>query len=77
MVSFVVMEKKAGEWRGLGVHSFAVPPRTGEYVTLNDDTGIGQAYRVKAVIHPLDLVDNAGDLVLEYVGTDVELRRSL
>ncbi len=77
MVSFVVMEKEAGEWRGLGVHSFAVAPRPGEYVTLADDKGIGQAYRVKAVIHPLGLEGNAGDLVLEYVSTDVELRRSL
>ena len=55
MVKFMVMIKNAdGAWKGLGVHSFVVPPRIGESVGFDDENGIGQAYRVKAVLHPLD-----------------------
>jgi ABC-type branched-subunit amino acid transport system ATPase component len=64
-------------WKHLGVHSFGVASRTGEYVTLAGDNGIGQTYRVKAIIHPLDPAANAGDLTLEYASTDVEPGRSL
>ncbi len=79
MICFVVMEKnKDGQWRGLGSHEFRIAPRTGEYVTLGDEKGIGQAYRVLAVIHPLEPVpDCAGDLILQHVGTDIEIRKDL
>jgi hypothetical protein len=78
MVSFMVMVKRSnGKIDGLGFHKFAVPPLTGEYVTMDDEEGIGQAYRVKAVIHPLELTSHAGDLYLEYVSTDLEFITSL
>jgi len=77
-IKFMVMVKKPdGSWDGLGSHSFAVPPRTGEFVALDDDNGQGQAYRVKAVVHPIDCTVTAGDLILEYVSTDLELRKNL
>jgi len=77
-LAFMVMVKSAtGETTGLGSHTFAVAPRTGEYVTMSDEKGIGQAYRVKAVIHPAETTTTAGDLILEHIGTDVELRKSL
>ncbi|HEY1754393.1 MAG TPA: hypothetical protein VGG72_03285 [Bryobacteraceae bacterium] len=77
-VEFIVMVKKPdGSWDGLAAHGFVVPPRTGEYVTLDDENGIGQAYRVTAVLHPLDATMTAGDLVLEYVSTGLELRNNL
>jgi len=78
MVKFMVMIKKAdGAWQGLGAHGFVVPPRIGEYVTFDDENGTGLAYRVKAVFHPLDPATYAGDLVLEYVSTDLDLRSGL
>jgi hypothetical protein len=78
VIEFMVMRKSPdGEWEGLGRRSFAVAPRTGEYVTLNDENGKGQAYRVKAVIHPLEMDGTAGDLVLEYVSTDADMRKGL
>ena len=77
MVTFMVMVKQSKDKiEGLGSHKFLVPPRTGEYITMNDKEGIGQAYRVTAVIHPLDVSQHAGDLILEHVGTDVDLRMS-
>ena len=33
----------------------------------NEEMITSKAYRVKAVIHPLELASNAGDLILEYV----------
>jgi hypothetical protein len=76
--TFMVMVKKTdGSWEGLGSHSFAVPPRTGEYVGFDDTGGKGQAYRVKAVLHPLDPSVTAGDLILEYVSTSLDLRKKL
>ena len=77
MVRFVVTVKGAdGSFRGLGPHTFVVAPRVGEYVTFEDESGTGQAYRVKAVLHPLRPL-LAGELVLEHVGTDADLRKSL
>ncbi len=77
-VTFMVMVKNpTGKITGLGSHTFAVAPRTGEYVTMDDEKGIGQAYRVKAVIHPAEIADTTGDLILEYIGTNVELRKNL
>jgi len=77
-IKFLVMEKKAdGLWDGLGVHRFAIPPRTGEFVAFNDGNGKGQVYRVKAVMHPIDPTGNAGDLILEYVNTDLEFRKNV
>ncbi len=78
MIEFIVMVKKAtGEWKGLGTHSFSIPPRAGEYVTIDDEKNIGQAYRVKAIIHPIDPASTAADLILEYVSTDTDFRKNL
>ena len=72
------MVKQAdSNWTGLGTHRFRVAPRIGECITVNDENGIGQAYRVKAIAHPLEPVDTAGDLILEHVGTDVDWRMTL
>ena len=77
MVRFIVTVKGTdGSFRDLGVHTFVVAPRVGEYVTFEDESHTGQAYRVKAVLHPLrPLV--AAELVLEHVGTDADLRKSV
>jgi hypothetical protein len=78
LVEFIVMAKDArGDFKGLGSHHFRLAPRMGEFVTLNDDNGIGQAYEVTAVIHPLDPASAAGDLILKHIGTDVEMRMGL
>jgi hypothetical protein len=77
LIEFLVMTKDSDGIKGLGTHSFRIAPRTGEFVILDDGNHIGQAYRVKAVIHPLDFVGTAGDLILEHVGTDVEMRMSV
>lgn len=78
MNSFMVMVKHDnGKIDGLGSHEFVVPPRTGEYVTMNDKEGIGQAYRVKTVAYPLDPSSHAGDLYLEYISTDLEFIKNI
>lgn len=77
LIEFVVIVKDAQGNYGLGTHGFRLAPRIGEFVTLNDDKGIGQAYRVKAVIHPLEPASAAGDLILEHIGTDIEFRMEL
>ncbi len=74
MIRFIVMVKlSTGKIEPLGSHEFAVPPRVGEFVTMNDEDGIGQAYQVAAVVHPLDPATDAGDLILKYFSTDVEM----
>jgi hypothetical protein len=77
MVSFIVIEVVGGKVIGLGAHEFKVAPRTGEFVTLSDENDIGQAYRVKAVIHPLEPASHAGDIYLEYFGTNLDLISAL
>ena len=77
LIEFMVMVRSSsGDIDGLGRHSFRIAPRIGEYVTLNDKTGNGQAYKVKAVVHPLEPAPTAGDLILEYFGTDIEAMRN-
>ena len=78
MVAFMVMCRKAeGGWEGMGQREFAAVPQVGHFVTTNDEAGVGQAYEVVAVIHPLDPASSAGDLLLKHVSTDVELRGRL
>jgi hypothetical protein len=78
LVEFMVMVRNSnGNVDGLGRHSFRIAPRIGEYVTVDDKTGNGQAYKVKAVVHPLNPTSTAGDLVLEHIGTDLEMRNVL
>lgn len=72
----VMVRNSSGNIDGLGRHSFRMAPRIGEYVTLNDKTGSGQAYRVRAVVHPLEPAPTAGDLILEHIGTDIEIMRT-
>ena len=76
LIGFMVMLKRQGDHlEGMGFQKFLIPPRVGEYVTANDEAGIGQAYRVIAVMHPLEPVPgSAGDLIVEHVGTDLEVR---
>jgi hypothetical protein len=77
-VGFVVMVKNGATWDGLGFRLFRIVPRVGEYITMNDEAGKGQAYQVKAIFHPLEILpDCAGDLILEHAGTDVAVRGGL
>lgn len=77
-VSFIVIVKDPlAAPKGLGEKSFRVAPRVGEYVTVNNPEGVGIAYRVKAVIHPLELAPTAGDLILESAGNEIDLMQSL
>ena len=77
LIEFMVMIQKPGEpLSGLGRKAFRFAPRVGDFVGLNDEAGIGQAYRVKAMLHSLEPTTTAGDLILEYVSTDLELRKS-
>ena len=75
-VEFMVMNVKDGKYEGMGRQKFRVVPRTGDYITV-DENGIGQAYLVKAVLHPMEPAGTAGDLILTHAGTDLELRKSL
>jgi hypothetical protein len=77
-ISFVVIVKDPlTDPKGLGEKSFRIAPRVGEHVTVNDPDGVGKAYRVKAVIHPLELAPTAGDLILESAGDEIDLMRSV
>jgi len=75
-VEFVVIEIVRGQSVGLGRQRFRVAPRINEYITRNVD-GVSQAFRVLAIIHPFEPVAAAGDLYIERLGTDVELRNIL
>lgn len=78
MVAFIVIEKKLdGKHLGLGEHEFRSAPRVGEHIIMNDNNGIGQAYEVIAVLHPLDPGSNAGDLIIRHISTDVDFRKSV
>lgn len=73
----IVRPKDSNNWRGLGGMEFAVSPRIGEYLSINDDDGIGQAYRIVAVLHAPNMGKTIGDILAVYECTDVELRSRL
>ena len=81
MVEFMVMSVNGingkGDMEGLGARKFQVLPVKGDFVTVDDNGGIGQAFEVIAIIHPLEEASTAGDLILRHVGTDLELRKRL
>ena len=78
MIKFMALEKKSnGEWQGHGSHEFLATPRVGEHITMNDDEGIGQAYQIIAIMHPIAPTMTAGDLIIRHVGTDGDFRQSL
>ena len=68
MVEFIVLVE--GQRTGLGTHAFQTAPHVGDYISMNDREGKGQAYKVKAVVHASD---GKGDLIVEHVGTETEL----
>lgn len=53
----------------------AAVPRTGEYFTINDREGIGQAFEVVAVIHPTNPSPSTATVEIraKHVGTSTEL----
>ena len=55
--------------------SLAAIPRVGEYLTNNDQNGLGQAFKVLAVLHPVDpeKLTATIELRLERVGTSNDL----
>jgi hypothetical protein len=75
-IQFMVMELVGGKYESLGLQQFLVPPRMNEYIT-RDVNGIGQMYKIIAVIHPLEPAGTAGDLIIERLGTDIEIRNLL
>ena len=78
MIKFIVMVKKTGgNFEGLGARRFRSAPSIGHHITLDDESGIGQAYEVIAIIHPAEPAETAGDVILRHVGTDVEMRMAL
>jgi len=80
MIEFIVMEKTVdGELEGRGPHTFHVTPRTGEYLTMDDATGSGQAYRILAVVHAVDpsATGAAGDLIIRHLGNDMDFLATL
>ncbi len=78
MIEWIVIEKKSnGQFSALGAHKFAASPRVGEYVAMTDEEDNGQVYCVRAVIHPLDPAVSAGDLIIEYVDTELRVRKKL
>ncbi len=77
-ISFIVIVKDPlTDPKGLGERRFRVAPRVGEYVAMDNPDGVGIVYRVKAVIHPLELTTTAGDLIVESAGDEIDLLRSL
>lgn len=73
--SMVMLQKKPnGNFEDLGQREFAIAPQLGHYVTMNDRFGIGQAYQVIAVIHPLEPDATSSNLILRHVGTSAEMR---
>jgi len=78
MVNFMVMEKTAdGHLEGLELQHFKIVPRTGEYITINDEEGMGQIYLVIAVIHPMKPAPTAGDIIVRHLGASTEFRKNL
>lgn len=74
----MVLEKTdTGDWEGHGTQEFEVAPKTGEYISFDDNNGIGQIFEVVAVIHPLSKTMTAGDLIIRYVSDNVEFKKSL
>ena len=73
--TFMVIEEALDETKPHGRKEFRAPPRVGEYVTVQDEDGVGQAYEVVAVIHPLELADTCGDLILRHRKTDADVRK--
>ena len=73
-VQFMVMELVGGKYVGLGLQRFRVAPRMNEYIGRDVD-GVGQTYKVVAVMHPFEPVGPAGDLIIEHLGTDSEIRK--
>jgi hypothetical protein len=77
LVKFITIVKdKDGGWRPLGLQSFRLAPEIGHYITVNEG-GVGQAYEVIAIMHPMEPAETAGDLILKHAGTDIEVRKSL
>lgn len=75
----VVLKHADGRFEqlGEGVYEFEVPPRQGEYIIIDDENHIGQAYQIVAVLHPDIPTYTATELIVKYIDTDVNLRVSL
>lgn len=78
VIEFMVMEKREdGTFKGLGRHAFRLAPRQDEYITFSDDDGIGQVYKVIAVVHPLEITLTAGDLIVKHIDNNINFRKLL
>jgi hypothetical protein len=72
MIEAMVMLVHKDHIEGLGRHEFYVLPRMGDYIVANDPKGIGHAYRVVEVHHPIDPTSTAGDIYVVDAGDLVE-----
>ena len=77
MTEFMVMGWIDGKWTGVGSHEFRTPPRKGDIIGWDDENGVGQAYEVVAVMHPLEPATTSGDLLVRHISTDLEFRQKI
>ncbi|MDV6373759.1 hypothetical protein [Deinococcus arenicola] len=73
----IVKTKGSSSWKGLGTKQFRMMPRIGEFIEMNDDAGIGQAYRGVGILHPTEIASNMGDVLVVYECDSTELRQRL
>ena len=71
LIEWVVIEYTPEGGRSLPGGSFRVSPRVGEIIT-HDEDGVGVAFEVVAVHHPLEPTTTAGDLYVKRLGNLVE-----
>jgi len=76
-IEFMVMMKDSIGMKGLGLRSFWTVPRAGEYVQLSDERSTGLMYVVKAVCHAEQNAPTASDIIVEFVGSEVEMLKDL
>ena len=69
MPDFIVKAKIPGEsnWAAFGLRSFTLAPRVGDVVGM-DLHGVGYAFRVVGIHHPIEPTMTAGDLYISQIG---------
>ncbi len=80
MIRFMVIERTGSrpeDWQGHGSQEFAAAPQKGDFITKDDEKGIGQTYEVIAAVHPMTPASTAGDLLIRHVGSIMDWKRTL
>ncbi|MDQ1276902.1 MAG: hypothetical protein QG641_3030 [Candidatus Poribacteria bacterium] len=65
-----------GKKQGLGRRKFQTPPRIGEFIEL-EENGMGFIYKVLAIIHPNEPIENVGDLYVTRIDETVDFLKNL